>query len=85
MVIKLNAIFDGKVLLPEENVNLKPNTRVNLIIESTELEEDNIKWARFHRALEISSGAWKDENHPELASIIDIVKYVNDMRNAKRA
>ena len=38
MVIKLNAIFDGKVLLPEESVNLKPNTRVRLIIESAEPE-----------------------------------------------
>jgi len=39
MRVRLNAIFDGKVLLPEERVDLKPNTRVKLIIESTEPEE----------------------------------------------
>ncbi len=38
MVIKLNAIFDGKVLLPEESVDLKPNTRVRVIIEPDEPE-----------------------------------------------
>jgi hypothetical protein len=39
MRVELNAIFDGKVLLPEEDVDLKPNTRVRVIIESTEPEE----------------------------------------------
>ncbi len=40
MVIKLNAIFDGKVLLPEESLDLKPNTRVKVIIE---LDEPEVK------------------------------------------
>lgn len=39
MRVKLNAIFDGKVLLPEEYIDLKPNTRVKIIIESTEPED----------------------------------------------
>ena len=39
MRVELNAIFDGKVLLPEEYVDLKPNTRVKIIIESTEPED----------------------------------------------
>jgi hypothetical protein len=39
MRVKLNAIFDGKVLLPEEDIDLKPNTRVSVIIESPEIEK----------------------------------------------
>lgn len=38
MKIKLNAIYDGKVLQPEGHLNLKPNTRVRVIIEPEERE-----------------------------------------------
>ena len=34
MVKRVSAIFDGKALLPDEPVELKPNTRVVLTIES---------------------------------------------------
>jgi hypothetical protein len=34
MVKRVSAIFDGKALVPDEPVELKPNTRVVLIIES---------------------------------------------------
>ena len=33
MVKKLHAVFDGRVLQPEEPVGLAPNTRVCIIIE----------------------------------------------------
>lgn len=51
-----------------------------------EATEEKIRQARFHKALEVSSGAWKDEDHPELSSVDDIGKYVSDMRkdNDKR-
>ena len=39
MRVKLKAIFDGRALLPEEDIDLEPNTRVSVIIESDKLEE----------------------------------------------
>jgi len=39
MKVKINAIFDGKALLPEEDIDLEPNTRVSVIIESNEQDE----------------------------------------------
>ena len=39
MRVKLNAIFDGKALLLEEDIDLKPNTMVSVIIESSEPEK----------------------------------------------
>jgi hypothetical protein len=39
MRVKLNAIFDGKALLLEEDIDLKPNTMVSVIIESPEPEK----------------------------------------------
>ena len=42
MRIKLNAIFDGKALLPEEDIDLEPNTRVSVIIESEESSDKKV-------------------------------------------
>jgi hypothetical protein len=39
MRVKPNAIFDGKALLLEEDIDLKPNTMVSVIIESPEPEK----------------------------------------------
>ena len=36
MIKTLEAVFDGEVLRPVEPVNLKPNTRVHLILEVDE-------------------------------------------------
>ncbi len=36
MVQALNAVFDGKAFRPEGPVNLKPNTRVRIVIETPE-------------------------------------------------
>jgi len=58
-----------------------------LVSELAQEEAENkIRRTEFHKALKISSGAWKDENHPELSSIDNIAKYVSDMRreNDKR-
>lgn len=39
MTTTLYALFDGKNLLPEKPIQLAPNTRVRLIIETAEPEE----------------------------------------------
>jgi len=38
MIRTLHATYDGKVLLPDEPVRLKPNTRVRITIETFENE-----------------------------------------------
>lgn len=35
----LNAIFDGKALLPEEPIRLEPNTRVHVTIKTIQKSE----------------------------------------------
>jgi predicted DNA-binding antitoxin AbrB/MazE fold protein len=39
MIQILDAIFDGTVLRPEEPIELRPNTRVRITIESVEPTE----------------------------------------------
>lgn len=39
MIISLDAIFDGHVLHPQEQIELKPNTRVRITIEAVEPAE----------------------------------------------
>lgn len=39
MIQILDAIFDGTVLRPEEPIELRPNTRVRITIESVEPAE----------------------------------------------
>ena len=39
MVKTLHATFDGQVLRPEEDLVLKPNTRVRITIETLDLPE----------------------------------------------
>jgi hypothetical protein len=53
MRVKLNAIFDGKVLLPEEDIDLKSNTRVSVIIESPEIEKKPLSFLDTARRLEL--------------------------------
>jgi predicted DNA-binding antitoxin AbrB/MazE fold protein len=40
MVRIIEAVFDGKVLRPEDPLALEPNTRVRITIESLEPEKD---------------------------------------------
>ncbi len=42
MTTSLYAIFDGEVLRPDRPILLAPNTRVRLIMETTEPEESEI-------------------------------------------
>ena len=54
MRFMLNAIFDGKVLQPEEDIDLKPNTRVRIIIESAEPEKKKtLSFLNTARSLEL--------------------------------
>lgn len=51
----LHAIFDGEVLKMEEPVDLAPNTRVRLTIESEELEEKkSLSFLKTARSLKLN-------------------------------
>jgi predicted DNA-binding antitoxin AbrB/MazE fold protein len=38
----VEALFDGKVFQPDEPVELKPNTRVRIIVQTISLEGDEV-------------------------------------------
>ena len=51
----LEAVFDGKVILPDEPITLEPNTRVRVVIESiAEAEAKPVSFLRAARSLKLS-------------------------------
>ena len=42
--------------------------------------KEKIAREKFLKALQETAGSWKDENHPELSSLEDINKYVEEIR-----
>jgi hypothetical protein len=53
----LEAIFDGKVLLLEEPLQLAPNTRVRITIEPVEPEDAPSSFLRTARGLKLDAPA----------------------------
>lgn len=54
MTRTIEAVFDGKVLRPEEPLDLQPNTRVRITIEtSTEAETKPHSFLRTARSLKL--------------------------------
>ncbi len=39
---------------------------------------------RLQRAIELSAGAWSEENHPSLTVLEDVEKYVDNIRSSWR-
>ena len=39
MTRTIDAIYDGQVLRPDEQLNLRPNTRVRITIDSPDIED----------------------------------------------
>ena len=52
--------------------------RNRFIVEAV---EKALRRARFLQALEISAGAWSDEDHPDLMTIEDVDRYVRNLRS----
>jgi hypothetical protein len=44
MTRTLNAIFDGKVLRPEESLDIKPNTRCRITVETESAPQSDNAW-----------------------------------------
>lgn len=46
----------------------------------TEAAKEKIAREKFLKALQEAAGSWKDDNHPELSYLMDINKYVEEIR-----
>jgi hypothetical protein len=57
-MVKLNAHFDGKVLVPDEPLALKPNQRVRIQVEP--IEQDDALPSKPKRQLGLQRGAVLD-------------------------
>lgn len=54
----LEAVFDGKVILPDEPIALEPNTRVRVVIETVaEAEAKPVSFLRAARSLKLNGPA----------------------------
>lgn len=68
-----HAIFDGKVLLPDEEIDLEPNTRYIVTIENDDIgraEEDNL-WDLLEKLAGTIDGPedWSEEHDHYLYGI----------------
>lgn len=54
----LEAVFDGKVILPDEPITLEPNTRVRVVIEAVpQAPTKPVSFLRAARALKLKGPA----------------------------
>lgn len=74
---RVRARIDGRRIQLLEDVELPPDGEVTISIE---VPDQNT--AAMLRALDLSAGAWTDENHPELKSPQDVDAYVRGLRSA---
>ncbi len=71
------SIYFPKPLLDDLRKYVPARKRSALIVEATERELERLKVLA---ALEQTSGAWTDEDYPELATDEDIERYIRDLR-----
>ena len=64
--------------LSEELYSEVPEGQLNAFF--TEAARRHLGWIRQGKALEAGRGAWKDENHPDLQTHKDTVRFVRAMR-----
>ena len=73
---RLNISFPPEVL--EELKKFVPSgERSQLIVQATQQE---LKKRKLLLALKKAAGAWKDENHPELKTVDDIHRWLDQLR-----
>jgi hypothetical protein len=57
MTRKINAVFDGETFRPEEPLELAPNTRVRLTIETPSPAEASMSFLKTARSLKLDGPA----------------------------
>ncbi|MGD0622159.1 MAG: type II toxin-antitoxin system CcdA family antitoxin [Thermacetogeniaceae bacterium] len=70
--------------LPEDLLQQIKSMTDNVSAFVTEGIRQYVARERLHRALELSVGAWNDENHPNLKTLEDVEKYVDSIRSSWR-
>jgi hypothetical protein len=73
---RINVSFPEPVLELLDKV-IPPRERNSFIVEAT---EEALRRERLLEALRASSGAWSDEDHPDLMTVEDVDRYVRRLR-----
>ncbi len=77
MTETIEALFDGKVFRPEKPIELKPNTRVKIIVETVPAaEEKKVSFLRTAKALNL-------DGPPDWSANVDEYLYGNELKDAK--
>lgn len=71
------SIYFPKPLLDDLRKYVPERKRTAVVVEAMEKEVRRWKLAA---ALDDAFGAWKDEDHPELATKADIDRYIHELR-----
>ncbi len=74
MTKTLEAVFDGEVLRPEEPIELEPNTRVRITIETAERPSKSNSFLRTARSLNL-------QGPPDWAARLDDYLYGGEAPN----
>jgi hypothetical protein len=75
---RINVTFPRSMLESLEEV-VPPRERNAFIVE---VVGEAVQRRRLLKALRDSSGAWSDENHPDLMTVEDIDRYVRTLRES---
>ena len=70
MANTIEAIFDGKVFRPDSNVELEPNTRVDITVTVKNVQEDAKKFRVRSKRL----GFRKDLNYDKTSRLIEQIE-----------
>ena len=75
---RINISFPKK-LVDELSSLVPPGKRSHVVVEATQKELQKIRRLKI---LEKAAGAWKDSSHPDLKTIRDVCKWVNQLRRS---
>ncbi len=70
--------------LPEELLRQIKSMTGNVSAFVTEGTRQYVVRERLRSALELSAGAWSEENHPGLATLEDLEQYIDGIRSSWR-
>ncbi len=75
---KQRVSFTFSKHLADELHRIIPANEISLFVENVLTRE--LRRRKLHKAIKNSFGAWKDEDHPELATFDDVNRWVEEGR-----
>ncbi|MBE3586872.1 type II toxin-antitoxin system CcdA family antitoxin [Desulfofundulus thermocisternus] len=72
------------ITLPKDLVDQMKNLTTNISSFIAAGMREYVSREQSRRAIKESAGAWSDENHPELLTVVDVEKYVREVRSTWR-